>query len=217
MYTHTKNVISAGVAAGTATSALIMIHGRGATAQGMIPLAKHLNKTDWAIFAPQATNHSWYPTSFIAPVEQNQPALDTALGRIDEVVQDVLATGIPAEKIYFLGFSQGACLTLEYVSRNATRYGGVIAFTGGLIGEILNVKNYKGDFGGTQILITTGDPDAHVPLKRVKESASQMEQMNAKMHVVVYPGKQHSISNEEIEVANSLFFDVQQAQVYEGY
>jgi phospholipase/carboxylesterase len=206
MYTHSKKIVTAGIPVEQAKSALIMIHGRGASAESIIPLAQYLNIDQAAIFAPQASNHSWYPTSFIEPVERNQPALDSALEVIGSLVQDIIAAGIPASKIYFLGFSQGACLTLEYVSRNAQPYAGVIAFTGGLIGKDLLAENYKGDFGQTKVLISTGDPDAHVPLKRVKESASLMEGLNASMHVVVYPAKQHTITNEEIDLANDLFF-----------
>ena len=206
MYTHSKNRVAAGLPVDKAKQALIMIHGRGASAESMVPLTRYLDLKDAAIFAPQANRHSWYPTSFIEPVEDNQPALDSALEQIGNLVLEIIAAGIPAEHIYFLGFSQGACLTLEYVSRNARKYAGVIAFTGGLIGQQLQPKNYTGDFGQTTVLITTSDPDAHVPLKRVKESASLMEGLNARMHVVVYPGKQHTITNEEIELANTLFF-----------
>ena len=206
MYTHSKNRVAAGLPVDKAKQALIMIHGRGASAESMVPLTRYLDLKDAAIFAPQANRHSWYPTSFIEPVEDNQPALDSALEQIGNLVQEIIAAGIPAEQIYFLGFSQGACLTLEYVSRNARKYAGVIAFTGVLIGQQLQPKNYNGDFGQTTVLITTSDPDAHVPLKRVKESASVMEGLNARMHVVVYPGKQHTITNEEIELANTLFF-----------
>jgi len=206
MYKHAKNIVTAGVPVGQAKGALIMIHGRGASAQSMIPLSSYLDLKDVAIFAPQATQHSWYPTSFIAPVDENQPALDSALEVISELVKDIVTAGIPEDKIYFLGFSQGACLTLEYVTRNAMKYAGIIAFTGGLIGKELALENYKGDFRQTTVLITTSDPDHHVPLKRVKESAAVMENMNARMHVVAYPQKQHTITNEEIELANNLFF-----------
>ena len=213
MYQHSKNIVTAGLPVENAKSALIMIHGRGASAESMVPLSSYLDTRDMAVFAPQASRHSWYPTSFIAPVEENQPALDSALEIIHGLVQDIIKAGIPAEQIYFLGFSQGACLTLEYVTRNAMKYGGVIAFTGGLIGEEIAMENYRGNFEQTTILITTGDPDAHVPLKRVKESAAIMEKMNGKMHVVVYPVKQHTITNEEIDVANQLFFGADVNQV----
>ena len=206
MYTHSKNIVTAGIPVEQAKSALIMIHGRGASAQSMVPLSNYLDLKDAAIFAPQAMNHSWYPTSFIAPVEQNQPALDSALEMIGGLVTDIINAGIAADRIYFMGFSQGACLTLEYVTRNAEKYAGVIAFTGGLIGKELQAKNYQGDFGQTTVLITTSDPDPHVPLKRVKETGGIMEKMNARLHVVAYPGKQHTITNEEIDLANTIFF-----------
>lgn len=207
MNTPSKDIITAGTPLDQAARALIMIHGRGASAESLIPLSAHLNLKDTAIFAPQATKHTWYPASFMEPVAVNQPSLDLALEQISALVQDITAAGIPASEIYFLGFSQGACLTLEYVTRNAAKYGGVIAFTGGLIGKDLDLSNYIGDFDQTVMLVTTSDPDAHVPLKRVKESANLMEKMNARMHVVVYPGKQHTITNEEIDLANSIFFN----------
>lgn len=206
MYTHTKNIVTAGLPVEKAKRALIMIHGRGASAESMLPLSNYIDIKEAAVFAPQASKHSWYPTSFIEPVEHNQPALDSALAIIDDLVADIIRAGIPATEIYFLGFSQGACLTLEYVTRNAIKYGGVIAFTGGLIGKELQMENYKGDFAETVMLITTSDPDQHVPLKRVKESASILEQLGGKLHVVVYPGKQHTITNQELELANDLFF-----------
>lgn len=206
MYTHPKNIVTAGIPVEDAKSALIMIHGRGASAESIIPLSSYLDKKDMAIFAPQANRHSWYPASFIEPVEENQPALDSALGLISSLVEDINKAGIPTDQIYFLGFSQGACLTLEYVTRNAVKYGGVIAFTGGLIGEDLQMENYKGDFEQTTVLITTGDPDAHVPLKRVKESAAIMQNKNARIHMVAYPAKQHTITNDEIDLANDIFF-----------
>jgi len=196
-----------GTALAAAKHVLIMIHGRGASAAGMLSLAPQLLLPEQtAVLAPKADQHTWYPASFIAPVQVNQPALDHGLALIDQLVEKVVAAGIPKTEIYFLGFSQGACLTLEYVSRHATKYAGVIAFTGGLIGEELDLSNYKGDFNQTPILISTSNPDPHVPLKRVKESGGQLEAMNAKVRVVAYPGKPHNITDEEIELAGNLIF-----------
>lgn len=206
MYTHMKNIVTAGVPVHEAKKALIMIHGRGASAESMIPLSNYLQLEDTAIFAPQADRHSWYPTSFIEPVEMNQPALDSALHLLSELVDEIVAAGIQRDQIYFLGFSQGACLTLEYVTRNAKRYAGVVAFTGGLIGEQLAMENYKGDFVGTPVLITTSDPDTHVPLSRVKETESILKDMNAGVSMRAYQRKQHTITNEEIDLANKLIF-----------
>jgi phospholipase/carboxylesterase len=201
MYTHSKQVITAGTPIAQAKKAIIMLHGRGASASGIIALANHLHLTDTAIFAPQATEHSWYPYSFMAPVESNEPALSSALELIDELVNDITAQGIDKKDLYFLGFSQGACLTLEYVARHANKYGGVIAFTGGLIGEKLNTNNYSGDFGETPVLITTGDPDPHVPLSRVEESVVILKEMNAKVLLEVYKGRPHTITAQELELA----------------
>ena len=183
MYTHSKNIVTAGIPVAEAKRAVVFLHGRGATAEDIISLSNHLNVDDAALFAPQATNNSWYPYSFIAPVEQNQPALDSALSIINELVSEIVSSGIPKEKIYFVGFSQGACLTLEYITRNAARYGGAVAFTGGLIGKEINMKNYKGDFQQTPILITTGDPDAHVPVRRVEVSEGIIKKMNANINL----------------------------------
>lgn len=187
--------------------ALIIIHGRGASAEGILPLSDELNLPEaTAVLAPRADHNSWYPASFIAPVEVNQPSLDSAITLINELVTHVVASGIPKSNIYFLGFSQGACLALEYVCRNASRYAGVVAFTGGLIGEVLQLENYRGDFEQTPVLISTSNPDHHVPLKRVKESGSQLEAMNARVTVVGYPGKPHNITAEEIELAVNVIF-----------
>jgi phospholipase/carboxylesterase len=201
MYTHSKQIITAGTPIAQAKKALIMLHGRGASANSIMSLSGHLTLPETAIVAPQATQHSWYPYSFMAPVENNEPALSSALTVIDEVVNDIVTQGISKDNIYFLGFSQGACLTLEYVARHGDTYGGVIAFTGGLIGEELNTTNYSGDFGGTPILISTGDPDPHVPLSRVEESVAQFKAMNANVLLKVYKGRPHTIIEEELELA----------------
>ncbi|MDN5287141.1 MAG: phospholipase [Mucilaginibacter sp.] len=204
MYTHSKQIITVGVPIEQAKKAIIMLHGRGASATSILLLEDHLKLDGYAIFAPQATEHSWYPYSFMAPLSNNQPALDSALQVISELVEGIKQKGISLENILLLGFSQGACLTLEYVTRNAGRYGGVIAFTGGLIGEKLIRDNYKGDFNQTPVLITTGDPDPHVPVSRVNESVAIIQSLNASVTVEVYKGRQHTISDVEIELANNI-------------
>eukprot|EP01137_Pigoraptor_chileana_P037766 Opistho-2@35386 len=178
MYLHSKQVLTTGISVEKAKKAIVMIHGRGGSAQDIVTLKEHLNLKEMAIFAPQASQRSWYPYSFMAPEVQNQPALDSALGVINDLVQDIEKAGIPAFSIYFLGFSQGACLTLEYLARNAKKYGGAVAFTGGLIGETLITERYKGNFEETPILISTGNPDPHVPLTRVQESISILKSLN---------------------------------------
>lgn len=206
MYTHELNYITAGPKPADAKGGLIMIHGRGASASSIIGLADELKAADLAIYAPQANNHSWYPYSFMAPTQQNEPALSSAIETIGKLVEQIKADGISEENIYFLGFSQGACLTLEYIARNAKRYGGAVAFTGGLIGQQLNLANYKGDFGQTPVLITIGDPDPHVPVSRVQESVNLMKDLNADVKSEIYAGRPHTILRREIELANEFIF-----------
>jgi phospholipase/carboxylesterase len=208
MYTHDNKYISAGTPVQQAKAALVMLHGRGGSASDIIRLAKLFNLKDVAIYAPQATSNSWYPYSFMVPEEQNQPALDSAIEGIGHLVKQIEADGIATDNIYLLGFSQGACLALEYVGRNAKRYGGVVAFTGGLIGRGLVNERYQGDFNGTPILITTGDHDPHVPLSRVEESVKVLKGLGADVTLEVYPGKPHSISPDEIGLANAVVFDL---------
>ena len=204
MYTHTQNIFTAGKPIAQATAAMILLHGRGGSADDILSLANYLEVKDMALFAPQAEQHSWYPYGFMSPVSRNQPALDSALSVIDELVNSIVAGGITPEHLYFAGFSQGACLTLEYTARHAARYGGIIAFTGGLIGEQLETGNYKGNFAQTPVLITTGDPDPHVPVSRVKESAAIIEKLNAHVTTQIYKGRPHTVTAEEIALANRL-------------
>lgn len=204
MYTHEKQVRTQGKPLSETGKALILIHGRGATTASILPLAHELGADDFTLFAPQATNNTWYPYSFMAPADQNQPALDSALELINETVQSIKAQGIASKDIYLLGFSQGACLTAEYATRHAQRFGGLLIFTGGLIGQELNTSNYKGDFEGTPVFISTGDPDPHVPVSRVDETVKQMEGMGAKVSRKVYPGRPHTILQEELELARKI-------------
>lgn len=203
---HKKNVHTAGHSLDEAKKVLIMIHGRGANARGILGLAQHLNVEEYALLAPEATNNTWYPYSFMVKPEQNEPWLSSALDLLKEVIDDVTKQGISPENIYFLGFSQGACLALEFVARHAQKLGGVVALTGGLIGDKIYKENYSGDFSGTPVFIGTGDPDPHVPVDRVKESVRILEEMNTKVRLEVYEGRPHTISQEEIEEANRLIF-----------
>jgi phospholipase/carboxylesterase len=203
---HQKEIISGGKKIEEAKKALIMIHGRGATAEGILGLAQHLNVESYTLIAPQATNFTWYPYSFLAPQKQNEPWLSSALDLLTAIVNDINAAGIPTDQIYFLGFSQGACLALEYVTRNATKWGGVAAFTGGLIGDVLTLDHYKGDFNGTPVFIGSSNPDPHVPVDRVLESVKILENMNAAVTHKIYPNMGHTVSEDEIEKVNQLIF-----------
>ena len=203
---HTKKIVAAGKNIKEAEKVLIMIHGRGGSAEDILSLAGHLQVKDFALLAPQATGNTWYPYSFMVPPVQNEPWLSSALAVLKEVVNDVIAQGVPAEKIYFLGFSQGACLTLEFVTRNAIKYGGVAAFTGGLIGDKIYRENYKGDFNGTPVFIGSSNPDPHVPVERVYATTNILKSMNAAVTEKIYSNMGHTISQDEIELANKLVF-----------
>ncbi|HEV3410886.1 MAG TPA: dienelactone hydrolase family protein [Puia sp.] len=203
---HTKHIITAGKDLTAADRALILVHGRGASAEDILSLADYLPVKDYALLAPQAARNSWYPYSFLAVPAENQPWLGSALEVLAAVTADVVAAGIGRERIFFAGFSQGACLTLEYVARNAARYGGVAAFTGGLIGDRIYEENYKGNFAGTPFFIGTGNPDPHVPVERVKASARLLRGMGADVTEKVYPGIPHTIVTDELEQAGKIVF-----------
>jgi phospholipase/carboxylesterase len=203
---HTKHIITAGRDLAAADRALILVHGRGASAEDILSLAGYLPVSDYALLAPQAARHSWYPYSFLAPPADNQPWLGSALELLAGVAEDVTKAGIGRERIFFAGFSQGACLVLEFVARNAQRYGGVAAFTGGLIGDRIYAENYQGDFAGTPFFIGTGNPDPHVPLGRVDATVQLLRGMGAEVTEKVYPGRAHTIVTDELEEAGKIVF-----------
>ena len=188
------------------TKALIMIHGRGGTAKDIMGLAEYLNVGDYLLIGPEASQNTWYPNSFIAPISSNQPKLYQALELINQAVELAKEKGIQSENIYFLGFSQGACLTLEYTSRNAQKYGGIVAFTGGLIGEELTRDHYNGDFENTPVFIGTSDPDFHVPVERVQDTTKLMRELGAQVEERIYPNMGHTITQEEIRIVNETIF-----------
>src|SRR6188768_2554717 len=190
---HQKNIITAGKELEQKNKVLIMLHGRGGSAEDILSLSSYLEVKDFSLMAPQATNNTWYPYSFLAPPPENEPWLSSALGVLKDLVDDIKSKGIPSSNIYFLAFSQGACLTLEFVARNATRYGGVVAFTGGLIGDTIYKENYTGDFAGTPVFIGTSDPDPHVPVDRVIASTGVLTEMHAEVTQKIYKNMGHTI------------------------
>ncbi len=207
-----RNLISAGKPLTEASNALVLVHGRGANAGDILSLTEYLSVDDFALLAPQAANGSWYPLSFLAAPEKNEPWLSSALNFLNEVIDDLHQTGIRSEKIFFLGFSQGACLVLEFVARHAQHFGGVVALTGGLIGDKVHLEHYQGDFERTRIFIGTSDPDPHVPLQRVKETAELLRKMNADLTLKVYPGMGHTINEDEIKTANAILLSNRDAE-----
>lgn len=201
---HTNNNIYAGVDISTAAKALILLHGRGAQAADILSLSRHLAVKDFALVAPQAANNTWYPHSFLAPPAQNEPWLSSAIQVVKTTVETLQTAGIENKNIYILGFSQGACLTLEFAARNAVRYGGLIAFTGGLIGDELYTGNYTGNFEGTPVFIGSSNPDFHVPVERVHATTSQLEKMGALVTEKIYNNMGHTINEDELDHANQI-------------
>lgn len=195
---------AAGQALAQAQAALILLHGRGANAPGILLLAEELYHPAYAYLAPQAAGNSWYPYTFLAPLEQNEPWLSSALARVDEVMAQVEGAGIPAERIVLGGFSQGACLASEFMARHARRYGGLLAFSGGLIGPPGTPRAYTGDLEGTPVFLGCSDVDAHIPKVRVEETASVLQGMGAQVALRLYPGMGHTINADEIAQARTL-------------
>ena len=202
---HTTHIVEAGNTVNP-LKALIMAHGRGGTAEDILSLAVHLNVKDYLLLAPQATGNSWYPKSFLAPVAENEPWLTSALQQLDAAVVAAKQKGVEAGNIYFAGFSQGACLTLEYTARNAQRYGGMAAFTGGLIGATINPASYTGNFNGTPVFIGTSSTDFHVPVQRVYATTNIFKNLGADVTEKVYENMGHTINQDELEQANRLVF-----------
>lgn len=197
-------LLAAGRPLAEAETAMVMVHGRGGSAEDILGLSVELRRPELAYVAPQAAGHSWYPYSFMAPMERNEPGLSSALELLGDLVAHLEAGGIPAERIVLLGFSQGACLSLEFAARNAKRYGGVVALSGGLIGPPGTSRDYAGSFGGTPVFLGCSDRDPHIPKERVDESAQVFERMGAAVTERIYPAMGHTINEDELEYVRGL-------------
>ena len=180
------------------------MHGRGVSAEDILGLAHQFSVTDIAYLAPQAAGSGWYPYSFLAPISQNEPWLGSALRVVADLADDLAQQGIPAEHLVVMGFSQGACLTLEFAARHARRYAAVVAFTGGLIGPPGTPRDYTGDFSGTPVFIGSSDLDPHVPLERVQESTAVFRRMGATVDERIYPRMGHTINADELHAVDAL-------------
>ena len=205
---ETGILLSAGSALADAAGALILLHGRGGSARDILGLGQAICPLEWAMLAPQAAGQTWYPYSFLAPREENEPYLSSALERVRTTVESALAAGIRADKIAIAGFSQGACLATEFAGRNPRRYGAVLAFTGGLIGPAGAPITLTGDLAGTPVLFSSGDPDPHVPWERVEKSAEAFRQIGGRVVVNRYSGRPHTILPEEIDAARKMLAGV---------
>ena len=189
-----------------AAAAVVLLHGRGASAEDILGLAGEMYDERVAYLAPQAADHRWYPYSFMAPIAENEPWLSSALAKVAAVVELAVDGGVSLEHIFVCGFSQGACLSTEFIARNPARYGGLVAFTGGLVGPAGADLHHAGNLGGMPALFSSGDPDPHVPWSRVLESAKQFTAMGAEVETQRYPGRPHTVLPQEIESARELIF-----------
>jgi phospholipase/carboxylesterase len=204
MHIHEKQWGSEGKPLREARYAMVLAHGRGADARDILTLALELRVDNFALLAPQATLNTWYPFSFMAPVERNEPSLSSALQLLDAIVEEVLKAGVSTERIYLLGFSQGACLTAEYAARHAQRWGGIFLLSGGLIGDRIHPGNYQGDFDATPVFLGCSDVDPHIPLSRVEETAIILANMGAEVTKRIYPNAPHAVLDDEIRTINNL-------------
>lgn len=205
-------VATAGAPMDGASAAVILVHGRGAPADGMLDLARHFWRDDVAYLAPQAAGATWYPHSFLAPIERNEPGLTSALSVLEGLVEQARTAGLPAEKVLLVGFSQGACLSLEFAARNPRRYGGVAALSGGLIGNGERPGApppddkafvYSGSLVGTPVLLGCSDIDPHIPITRVHRSAEVLAYLGAEVDKRIFPGMGHTVHPDEIDVIKS--------------
>lgn len=197
-------VLASGAALTDARLVAILLHGRGASAEDILGLASDLRLPDVAYLAPQAAGHTWYPYSFLTPMEKNEPSLSSALGTVAALVADLGERGFSPDRVALMGFSQGACLALEYAARHARRYACVAALSGGLIGPPGTPRDYAGAFDGTPIFLGCSDIDPHIPLERVKESATVCRRMGATVDERIYPGMGHTVSVDEMSAVREM-------------
>ncbi len=197
-------VLTRGPALADARAAVILLHGRGADARDILPLAPEIDVPHVAWLAPDAAGNAWYPERFTQPLARNEPWLTSALAFVDRTVEQVIAAGIPAKHLVLAGFSQGACLALEYAARHARPYGGVVAFAGGLIGPDDTPRDYAGAFDGMPVFIGVGDQDQHIPVARCAESAEVFTRLGADVDLRVYPGLPHTLVDDQIRAARAI-------------
>lgn len=199
---------TAGADLNGADAAVVLAHGRGATARGILGLAGEFDVGGVAYLAPQAARNEWYPNSFLAPVESNEPGRSSGLQALDDAVGRAVEAGIPHERIVLGGFSQGACLATEYVARNPRRYGGVVAFSGGLIGESVDPDDFEGDLDGTPCFLGCSDSDPHIPVERVRATAAVLDRLNGDVETRIYEGMGHGVNDDEREYVRGMVADL---------
>ena len=197
-------VLAAGMPLDQASAAMVLVHGRGATAESILTLTAEFDQPGFVYLAPQAAGNTWYPHSFLAPAAQNEPGITSGMTAIDDVLARITDAGIPLERTILLGFSQGACLTLEFVARNARRYGGVVGFSGGLIGPEGTPRVYSGSLDGTPVFLGCSDIDPHIPKERVEHTAEVLERLGGQVTMRLYPGMGHTVNQDEIDFVRGM-------------
>ncbi len=199
-----QTILTAGEPLANARAAMIMVHGRGASAEDILALTADLKQPGFAYLAPQAAEHAWYPNSFLAPIPSNEPGLSSGLALIASLLAQVAEAGIPPEHTMLLGFSQGACLTLEFVARNARRYGGVVGLSGGLIGPDGTPRDYPGSLAGTPVFLGCSDIDPHIPKERVQHSAEVLQKLGGEVTAQLYPRMAHTVNRDELRFVQGM-------------
>jgi phospholipase/carboxylesterase len=197
-------VLTAGAPLAQAKGAILMVHGRGASAEDILSLALELRHTEFAYLAPQAAGNAWYPYRFMEPLERNEPWLSSALAKLASVLAQIAAAGILPEQTLILGFSQGACLSLEFGARHARRYGGLIGLSGGLIGPDGASRDYPGTLDGTPVFLGCSDVDPHIPRARVDESAAVLRRLGGEVTVRIYPNMAHTVNRDELNAVREI-------------
>jgi predicted esterase len=197
-------VLAYGAPLDRARVAMVMIHGRGASAESILTLAPALARRDVAYLAPQASGGTWYPFGFMSPIASNEPGITSAMRAVERAIGAIADAGIPAERTILLGFSQGACLASEFVARHARRWGGLAALSGGLIGPDDTPRDYPGSLDGTPVFMGCSDVDAHIPAQRVRESAEVLERLGGIVTMRLYPGMGHTVNDDEVEAVRGL-------------
>ena len=198
------SILQAGAPINEARLVAVLLHGRGASAQDILTLSEEFSARDVAYFAPQAAGNTWYPYSFLMPIEQNEPSLSSALKVVQELLASLAQQGFPPNRVALMGFSQGACLALEFAARHAQRHAVIAAFSGGLIGPPGVARNYSGSFDGTPVFMGCSDVDPHIPVERVHESADVFTRMGAAVDKRIYPHMEHTINEAEIDAVDAL-------------
>ena len=201
-------VRTAGVPLEQARAAMVMVHGRGATAESILTLVPLIATDGVAYLAPQASGGTWYPLGFMSPIERNEPGISSGMRAIGQVLARVAAAGVPGERTFLLGFSQGACLASEFVARHARRYGGLAALSGGLIGPDGTPRNYAGSLDGTPVFLGCSDVDGHIPAQRVRDSAEVLAGLGGDVDMRLYPGMGHEVSEDEVLAVRAMLAQV---------